>query len=427
MMLKKTLTASRHRSVCDLPLELHLRVASYLNFSDLWYFGICSRSCQKIAEQLIYHKYHIDLARQRTNSFNHLIHAAVAFVCRHGYDDDNDINNTVIQWVANRLAVEIYDRTPQYDWAPCFDYFIDRMLGIMLEHVLCDPSLDPVPSLKDLPVVIKSKNYKPTRMGYLMTNLLVTLYPTLTALFDAEPASAIHHRLLLAHICKHIDTLTRRYHQQQRRRLVLGNSNASLSSTVRHGFRVLIQFVGTLAQTELLTAADLHTLTQQRIIYFFLSNNPTTPPPEPISSTSTSSSSSSSSSTTSLSSPSPLPSPSISSNSNTTPSSAVDVKEYFDQHWLTEETEFQTVVLFDLLRAVMCRQYAHWDSDKELHTLKSLLNETVNALGSCRSNNNNPSEKVTPTSSSSSSSSPPPSSSPASAIVPPPSPISPSR
>lgn len=32
MMLKKTSAASRHRSVCDLPLELHLRVASYLNF-----------------------------------------------------------------------------------------------------------------------------------------------------------------------------------------------------------------------------------------------------------------------------------------------------------------------------------------------------------------------------------------------------------
>ncbi|KAI9322699.1 hypothetical protein BX666DRAFT_649473 [Dichotomocladium elegans] len=369
---------SHQTSVCDLPLELLLRISSYVSFSDLWYFGTCSRACQKVAQQLVHHKYHIDLLRQqRINSFNHIIHSAVAFLCRHGYEDKSQrVNHIAIQSVANRLAVEIYDRTPQSNWAPCFDFFLDKMLGILLDHVLYDSSLDePLPSMDDLPSLCKTKNYTSTKMSHLMSNLLVTLYPTLTALFDTDPASTIHHRLLLTHISRHIDSLTRRYHQQHRRWMQqqLSKPNAITetrnsppnTSTVKQGFRVLVQFIGTLAQTELMTAADLSILTQQRIVYFFQSQ-PATPSPnsdeEDVEGDAQVAHSDGSSSTTITTS-----------------------KGYFDERqYLIEETEFQIIVLFDLLRAAVCRQYTRWDSGKELHLLASLFNETVGSIPSCK-------------------------------------------
>ncbi|KAI9255261.1 hypothetical protein BDA99DRAFT_427922, partial [Phascolomyces articulosus] len=329
-----------------LPLESLLKIASYLSFSDLWYFGTTSRSCQKLAHQLVWHKYHIDLARQRINSFNHLIHASIAYVCRYGYDDQNNINHTAIQSVANRLAVEIYDRTPQLNWAPCLDFLLDKALGIMLDHVLYDPSLDPLPHQqheKDGSALSSSspekQKYSSTPMGRLMTTLLVTLYPTLTALFDADPASAIHHRLLLAHISRHIDILTRRYHQQHRRRISSGSSSFARTASVRHGFRVLVQFIGNLCQTELMTAADLHILTRQRIIAFFISYQ--------------------------------------SSSTNNNMVSTADSSCW--RLWM-DEIEFQTAVLLDLLRAVVCRQYTRFDSGKELNMFASMLNETVSTL-----------------------------------------------
>ncbi|KAI7847790.1 hypothetical protein BDC45DRAFT_410814, partial [Circinella umbellata] len=326
-----------------LPLESLLKIASYLSFSDLWYFGTSSRSCQKLAHQLVWHKYHIDLARQRINSFNHLIHASIAYVCRHGYDDQHDINHTAIQSVANRLAVEIYDRTPQLNWAPCLDFLLDKALGIMLDHVLYDPSLDPLPHQQHNQGGSQGKKqkYASTPMGRLMTTLLVTLYPTLTALFDADPASAIHHRLLLAHISRHLDILTRRYHQQHRRRVSSGGSLPfARTESVRHGFRVLIQFIGNLCQTELMTAADLHILTRQRIIAFFISYH-------------------------------------IQPQKATTMVSTADSSCW--RLWM-DEIEFQTAVLLDLLRAVVCRQYTRFDSGKELNMFASMLNETVSTL-----------------------------------------------
>ncbi|KAI8138210.1 hypothetical protein BJV82DRAFT_491918, partial [Fennellomyces sp. T-0311] len=349
-----------------LPLEPLLRIASYLSFSDLWYFGTTSRSCQKLAHQLVWHKYHIDLARQRINSFNHMIHASVAYVCRYGYDETS-INHPAFQSVANRLAVEIYDRTPQTNWAPCLDFLLDKALGIMLDHVLYDPSLDPLPqhsnsSASDLPTVLsqgKKQKYASTRMGRLMTTLLVTLYPTLTAMFDADPASAIHHRLLIAHISRHIDILTRRYHNQHRRRVLAGTGSLPVARTesVRHGFRVLVQFIGNLCQTELMTAADLHILTRQRITAFFISHQALSPP----------------SSSSSLSS-----SPSTDKKKTSGSSSTVVASDLW-QIWM-DEIEFETAVLLDLLRAVVCRQHTRFDSGKELNMFATMLSETVSTL-----------------------------------------------
>ncbi|KAG2223723.1 hypothetical protein INT45_003447 [Circinella minor] len=432
-------------SVCDLPLESLLKIASYLSFSDLWYFGTSSRSCQKLAHQLVWHKYHIDLARQRINSFNHLIHASIAYVCRHGYDDQHDINHTAIQSVANRLAVEIYDRTPQLNWAPCLDFLLDKALGIMLDHVLYDPSLDPLPhqqhnqggsssspsaeaaavaevaaNSNDLPTMLsqgKKQKYASTPMGRLMTTLLVTLYPTLTALFDADPASAIHHRLLLAHISRHLDILTRRYHQQHRRRVSSGGSlSFARTESVRHGFRVLIQFIGNLCQTELMTAADLHILTRQRIIAFFISYQSTTNNNNTSTNinhhSDTNKKNNAANTTTTTSTTMTMLNPNNSNNDTSLKISSIQPQKTTTMVSTTDsscwrlwmdEIEFQTAVLLDLLRAVVCRQYTRFDSGKELNMFASMLNETVSTLVSCKSS----SPSSSPVSTSSSSSLPP--------------------
>ncbi|ORY97614.1 hypothetical protein BCR43DRAFT_490059 [Syncephalastrum racemosum] len=379
-------------SVCDLPLELLLKISGYWSFADLWYLGTCSRKCRTLVHQLIWHKYHIDLARPKINSFNHLVHSAVAFVSRHGYkhgngygdssNNDEQIDHRMLQFVANRLSVEIYERTPQQNWQPSLDFFLDRTLGIILDHVVLDPSLDPLPNscvsdLQHIGRLLTSGNrrrrhdaidendddvshpiqhnmgtkYAATRMGKLMTHFLVTLYPTLTAMFDdTDPACAIHHRLLLAHLSRHLDGLTHRYHQQQRRRIIEQRSLSPPSRhclSVRHGFRVLVQFIGTLVQTDLLTATDLHILTRQRIIAFFIHNRL-------------------------------LP-------SSTHADKALVLQHH--QHWRVwiEEVEFQIAVLLDLLRAVVCRQYTLWDSGKELNIFATMLNDTVSTLISSKS------------------------------------------
>lgn len=342
----------------DLPLEILLKVASHLEFADLWYLGTCSRRCQTTVQKLVWHKYRIDLTRPHIHMFGLLIHSAVAFVERHGYCDAEKtiVNYPTLQSVANRLAVEIYDRTPNSNWQPSLDFLLDRMLGIMMDHVLLDPVHDPPvnSTLGDFCTERELHKYNSTKTASLITELLATLYPTLTALFDSDPAKAIHHRLLLAHLSRHLDGLTHRYHQHHRCRLLLPSSAPQTS--VQRSFRVLIQFIGSLCQTDLMTAADLHLLSRQRIIGFFLSQQ--APPQSTLATFNTD----------------------IQNNTST-----VTAIQYYQWRLWVEEVEFKMAVLLDLLRAVVCRQYTRWDSGKELQMIASFLNETVSTMVSCKS------------------------------------------
>ncbi|KAL0094666.1 hypothetical protein F4703DRAFT_1902466 [Phycomyces blakesleeanus] len=322
-----------------LPLELLLRVSQQLAFDDIFYFATCSRQAQSVAHQLMWHKYGIDLTKPRLNSYSHLVHSAVAFLHRHATTSSNiQTNSPTLQGVANRLAVEIYDRSPSRNWEPCLDYYLDKTFFILLDHVLRDPALDPLP--EDIVPKPPKTEYCPTHMGRLMTNFLATLYPTLTAMFETNPVDAIHHRLLITHLNRHLDSLTQRLNSYHRNsfQIKLPISTARLRSlrilnqSLRRGFRVLVRFIGTLAQTDLLSPADLHVLTQQRILTFFLVHRP-------------------------------------SSTTNECP-----------WHQPIEEIEFKMTVMTDLIQAMSCRQSSRCDSGKELQRFISLLTESISSL-----------------------------------------------
>ncbi|KAL9547571.1 hypothetical protein MBANPS3_006097 [Mucor bainieri] len=377
----------RPSHLLHLPLELLLKIAEYLSFADLWYLATSSKHCKALAHQLIWHRYHIDLSRPQLNQFNHIVHAGLAYISRHGYTlSTNAIDQTIVQSVANRLAVEIYDRSPLKNWEPCLDFFLDKTLGIILDHVFLDPLLDIVPkhtSFADL-------SYKTE----LMTTFLTTLYPTMMALFEAEPTTEIHHRLLLNHINRHLDNMSNRYHNHHKRRLLLIASPRSARTTalaavqqhnqfLRLNFRILIRFIGTLVQTDLLSANDLDIITRQRIQFFFLTsshnnNNNSAADDEPLKKRVR-----------------------YTANSNSTKhkitfyeSLKTHTTNYCWQMWL-EEIEFQMEIFLDLTRAVLLlEQSSH--SRTDLNVVSSMLDDTVSALISKRTSEG--SIKLEPTS-----------------------------
>jgi hypothetical protein len=365
----------RPPNLLHLPLELLLKISEYLSFSDLWYLATSSRHFRAVAHQIIWHRYHIDLSRPQLNAFDHIVYAALAYISRFGYKN-NIIDQTIIQSVSNRLAVEIYDRSPLKNWEPCLDFFLDKTLGIIIDHVFLDPLLDTVPKhcFTDL-----NNNYRcqlsmtefyPTRMGKLITNFLTTLYPTMIALFETEPTTTIHHRLLVNHIHRHIDTMASRYHSHHQRRLLFIASPRSArasavaavqqhSRLLRLNFRILIRLIGTLVQTDLLSANDLDIMTRQRIKFFFLT-----------------------------------------STTNTADhhhhhrqkkvkyeSATISFYESFKNNthycWqmCLEEIEFQMEIFLDLTRAILLLESSHSRTD-----LTSMLDDAVSALITTRSN-----------------------------------------
>ncbi|KAI8081431.1 uncharacterized protein BX664DRAFT_361597 [Halteromyces radiatus] len=397
----------------SLPLEVLLKIADYLHFADLWYLATASRSCRKLAHHIIWHKYGIDLYKPRLNAFNHLVHAAVAYVCRHGHLSSSSsstsstlsssssvsslpspspspplsssksplfpssssssstdfTNHLVLQSVANRLAVEIYDRSPLRDWEPCLDFLVDKTLGILLDHVLLDTCLDTIPDINisgttDITLLtsaipqIKQCPYSPTRMGKLITDFLTTLYPTLMALFD-DHAASIHHRLLINHLNRHLDALTHRYHYHHKRRLDCKHKKAwhLMNRSVRHSVLVLVRFIGTLVQTDLLTANDLRVLTHQRIVALFLVQQ----------------------------------CHQQDENSNKLRSMMASLSR---RGWM-DEIQFQMTILLDLVRAIIGRQSARWDADLELDIFASMLKNAVTDFMSCQSSTSHPFSCIT--------------------------------
>ncbi|KAI7891329.1 uncharacterized protein EV154DRAFT_508756 [Mucor mucedo] len=385
----------RPPNLLELPLELLLKISEYLSFADLWYLATGSRHCRALSHQIIWHRYRIDLSRPQLNAFNHIVHAALAYISRHGYNKNNAIDQTIIQSVSNRLAVEIYDRSPLKNWEPCLDFFLDKTLGIILDHVFLDPLLDTTTSaILDQPTITNlSKNqhllvteFYPTRTGRLMTNFLTTLYPTMIALFETEPTTEIHHRLLLNHINRHLDSLSSRYHNHHRRRLLLNTSPRSTRVTalaavqqhnqfLRLNFRILIRFIGTLVQTDLLSANDLDIITRQRIQFFFLTFQQVVHTNDDIAGD---------------------PQKRKFKRSEQQPqqqyqqilfyNSLKSKNSYCWQMWL-EEIEFQMEIFLDLRRAVLLSQQGDPITD-DLSTVSTMLDNTVSALISTRSNDN---------------------------------------
>ncbi|KAI8362612.1 hypothetical protein BD560DRAFT_404331 [Blakeslea trispora] len=396
------MTGVRPPNLLHLPLDILLKISKYLSFADIWYLATCSHHCKTLAQQIIWHRYDIDLSKRHLHTFDHTVYAALAYVSRHGYKNNNSVDHSIIQSAANRLVVEIYDRTPSNNWEHCLDFFLDKTLGIIIDHVFLDPLLDIVPkhsSITDLCSIkptlsctstkfteyhhdLLSPEFHPTRMGHLMTSFLTTLYPTLMALFEVEPTGEIHHRLLLNHINRHLDNLTFRYHSHHKRSLLLiaspKSAQSSAATAVQHhnqllrlNFRILIRLIGTLVQTDLLSAADLDIITRQRVQLFFLTSTNNTLEEE---------------------------GPSRKKKARYTrscklPKDQVTLYESLKKHatqycwqlWL-EEIEFQMEVFLDLTRAVLLLQEQASHSRTDLNVVSTMLDDTVSALINTRSN-----------------------------------------
>jgi hypothetical protein len=231
----------------------------------------------------------------------------------------------------------------------------------------------------------------PTRMGRLMTSFLTTLYPTMIALFETEPTTEIHHRLLLNHINRHIDTMASRYHNHHQRRLLLiGSPRSARASAVaavqqqsqllRLNFRILIRLIGTLVQTDLLSANDLDIMTRQRIKFFFLTSNTTT-------------TSKSDNETDDDDHHRPLKKKVKYQQQEPTVTTTVTFYEslknnntaHYCWQMCLEEIEFQMEIFLDLTRAILLlEQQSRTTTD--LNMVSSMLDDAVSALISTRSN-----------------------------------------
>jgi hypothetical protein len=207
-----------------------------------------------------------------------------------------------------------------------------------------------IPQIKECP-------YSPTRMGKLITDFLTTLYPTLTALFD-DHAATIYHRLLINHLNRHLDALTHRYHYHHKRRLDCKHMKAwrLMNRSVRHSVLVLIRFMGTLVQTDLLTAGDLRVLTHQRIVALFLVQQ----------------------------------CHQQDENSNKLRSMMASLSR---RGWM-DEIEFQMTILLDLVRAIIGRQSIRWDAHMELDLFATMFKNAVSDFMSYQSSTSHPSSCI---------------------------------
>ncbi|KAI8976145.1 hypothetical protein BDB01DRAFT_368540 [Pilobolus umbonatus] len=295
-----------HSDICQLPFELLLKIMFYLDFADIWYFGTCSLQTRVLAYRIIRIKYDIELLRPPIiNPFGRLIHAAVAFLGRYGFQYDQlqqqvIVDTSIIQSVANHMAVAIYDRIPSKTYREfSLDFLLDKTLEILIDHALFDPTLILPKKLCEMDnfiskseelmnqhtdiisnVTVSSQSmiqahdiYALKSTGVLMADYLATMYPILTTLFDAGTAGDIHHRLLTNHIQRQLVQLKKKYHayhSSQISHLPIPSSASIHQTPPYHDFQLFIQFLCALIRTELLTPKDIDHLSYHYINTFFI-------------------------------------------------------------------------------------------------------------------------------------------------------------
>ncbi|CAO3645476.1 unnamed protein product [Mucor hiemalis] len=249
---------------CHLPFELVLKISEYLSFSDVWYLGTCSRQSRILSYQILKQQYDIDLIQPRViNPFGHLIHAAVAYIGRYGVNNDGSIEASVLQSVANHMAIAIYDRIPsKTDCKEQVDY--DESLNQIMSTIDKSSPTETVSEQVDI--------YAIESTGVLMVDFLSTLYQTISALFDTEFANDIHHRLLLSHLYRMLDGIKHKYHIYHANLSSFSESASTVTANNNYtkSFRIYIKFLCVLIQTELVTAKDIEEFTCQYINKFFM-------------------------------------------------------------------------------------------------------------------------------------------------------------
>ncbi|KAI9030697.1 hypothetical protein CLU79DRAFT_731094 [Phycomyces nitens] len=147
--------------LCDLPLELILKISKHLYFSDVWYLGTCSKKYRQLAFQILIQDYDINLIKPYIiNPLDTLIHSAVAFIGRHGYDHIAGVTDKlVLQSASNRLAKEIYYRSSDYleDYGSSFEFILDKSFTTLFSHIFFNR---PIKNLrKDGPLAMNLKKF----------------------------------------------------------------------------------------------------------------------------------------------------------------------------------------------------------------------------------------------------------------------------
>ncbi|KAL9553459.1 hypothetical protein PS6_003920 [Mucor atramentarius] len=255
-------------SLLSLPYELVLHISQHLEFADVWYLGTCSHASRALSFQLLQSLYQIDLIKPRIiNPFGQSIHAAVAYLTRHGNTDRQDLKQHVVQSVANHLAIGICDRIPNESGrAFSLDFLLNKSLAILLEHCLFDSTLHAFMKSQETHILsqqfdqiissIRAQHEQPFEKqrytGVLMVDLLAALYETLVAIEEEEGmVHCIHHRLLISHLQQQLRVIKSRYQSH----------HSDQSSYARHQAP---------SQTNLLSSNDLDSLAYDHINHFFL-------------------------------------------------------------------------------------------------------------------------------------------------------------
>ncbi|CEP07532.1 hypothetical protein [Parasitella parasitica] len=367
----------------DLPFELVLKISQHLDFSDIWYLGTCSHSSRKLSYQLLQSQYQIDLIKPRIiNPFGQSIHAAVAYLTRHG-KTESEQQQYIIQSVANHLAIGIYDRMPSRSGrAFSLDFLLNKSLAILLEHCLFDSTLysqisnsygTDAPSQKFDHIISSIRTQQlqaqqqllPTQnyTGVILVDFLATLEETLAVILEEEDmVHRIYHRLLTSHLQQQLRVIRSRYQSHHTDQSSYSEMREpSKNSKPSKEFRLYIKLVCSLAQTSLISCKDLENLAYHQMNYFFLTR------------------------------PSDV---SFSTEAgfkifirhhneylsiiNTVTHNKRPAYHYQWKLWL-EETQLRLGMLLDLLRAMIQKNYSQGDPPDFVH-ITAMLQETISAL-----------------------------------------------
>ncbi|GAA5806742.1 hypothetical protein MFLAVUS_000090 [Mucor flavus] len=272
-------------NLSQLPFELILKICQYLEFSDIWYLGTCSHPLRIHAYNVLKQHYNIDLIQPRIiNPLNNLVHAAVAYLGRHGIEH-NSIQPHVLQSVANHITMEIYDRLPNAtDRVVTLDFVLNNTLSVLLDHCLFYTTLPPdnnyntgttgIPSTTTTtttPVSLDSTTqdqHTEKQTGVLMVDFMVALYQTVSVLFDTERADELHHRLLIGHLHRLFDSIKKKYHAlspYSRNTPQLNIKRTSHSNDLKSFTKVICA----LLKTDLVSAKDVEVIALDHINQFF--------------------------------------------------------------------------------------------------------------------------------------------------------------
>lgn len=277
-------------SLLNLPYELVLHISQYLEFADVWYLGTCSHACRTLSFQLLQSLYQIDLIKPRIiNPFGQSIHAAVAYLTRHGNTGCADQQQHIIQSVANHLAIGIYDRMPsQSGRAFSLDFLLNKSLAILLEHCLFDSTLHAFMKSQETHVLsqqfdriissIRAQHDQQPPLeqqrytGVLMVDFLAALHDTLVAILEEEDmVNNIYHHLLIQHLQQQLRVIKSRYQSHHSDQSSYSNQQAPRKDAPpTQDFKLYIKLICCLAQTNLISSNDMDSLAYHHINHFFL-------------------------------------------------------------------------------------------------------------------------------------------------------------